>query len=192
MPLSFLVATDQEMLIVDAETTPQIPVSADSPEADARLQRVRVPAKYGPARTSRHRGYGLARHVRDRHTREGAGDRPAGADYCSRAAWGYSRSGGRQFLTDYSAFGARTPGAEGGALWAGAGAAGEDCGAGGAAVWWTGSRASPGSDACGAGVVRPLPKDGKDRAPSRYIARAPAPLTPSSAHAEGTPPPSNR
>lgn len=29
MPLSFLVATDQEMLIVDAETTPQIPVSAD-------------------------------------------------------------------------------------------------------------------------------------------------------------------
>ena len=30
MPLSFLVATDQEMLIVDAETTPQIPVNADS------------------------------------------------------------------------------------------------------------------------------------------------------------------
>ena len=30
MPLSFLVATDQEMLIVDAETTPQIPVSADA------------------------------------------------------------------------------------------------------------------------------------------------------------------
>jgi len=30
MPLSFLVASDQEMLIVDAETTPQIPVSADA------------------------------------------------------------------------------------------------------------------------------------------------------------------
>ena len=125
MPLSFLVATDQEMLIVDAETTPQIPVSADALKPThaynvfAFLQNTDPLDHRDIEVTAWHDTFGIG--IREKAlaivqpepiTVPGRrGDTPGVAAV--------------NFSLITSAFGARTPGAEGGALRPGAGAAGD-------------------------------------------------------------------
>ena len=156
MPLSFLVATDQEMLIVDAETTPQIPVNADSLKPThaynvfAFLQNTDPIEHRDIEVTAWHDTFGIG--IREKAlaiVQPDAITVPARrGDTPGVAAVNFS------LITPPSGRG--TAGAQGRALRSGAGAAGEDCGTGDAVVWRTGGRRSDEGHARGEGVGKPV------------------------------------